>query len=111
MRFSGIVQGDVVDLVVLCDYRDMEPVGKVFKLGQYRRQEAIVFRERNRNKSVYWTELELEAPEILLLRNCIEIVVKSQVFSISVLFEKRIVDSISKDVAVFSLSFDISKAS
>jgi hypothetical protein len=110
MRFFGRLEGELVTLVVLCDYRESVPVGKVFLPGQYPRQESIIFGTRNRNESVYWEELEMEEPGLLLLGTYADVVVGNQEFRISVLFEKRIVESISKDVEVFSLKLDISKA-
>jgi hypothetical protein len=110
MRFFGRLEGALVYLVVLCDYRGPVPVGKVFRPGQYPRQETIIFRARNRNESVYWEELEIEEPGFLLLGNYADVVVGNQGFRISVLFEKRIVESIAKDVSLFSLKLDISKA-
>jgi hypothetical protein len=107
LAFQGTLAGKVVHLVVLCDYRKQVPIGKVFRRGQYRRQAAMIFQGRYRNDSTYWADLEMQAPNILLLSNRVEVRLGNQTFRISVSFEKGIVESISREVELFSLNFNV----
>jgi len=107
LAFHGTLAGRVVHLVVLCDYRKQVPIGKVFMRSQYCRQAAVIFQGRYRNDSIYWADLEMQAPNILLLSNCVEIRLGNQTFRISASFEKGIVESILREVELFSLNFNV----
>jgi len=109
MAFYGTLAGRAIHLIALCDYRKEVPICRVFRRSQYHRQAAMIFQGKYRTESIYWADLAMQAPEILLLSNCVEIRVGNQVFSITVSFEKGIVESISPKVELFSLSFDLAR--
>ena len=109
MAFRGTLAGRVVHLVVLCDYRNRVPICKVFRRYEYSLQAAMIFQGRYRSESIFWADLEIQVPEISQLRNCVEIRVGSEVFSISASFERGIVESISREVKLFSLNFNIAR--
>lgn len=109
MAFHGTLAGRVVHLVVLCDYRNQVPICKVFRRDKYSRQAAMIFQGRYRSESILWADLETQAPENFLLSNCVEIRVGNEVFSISASFERGIVESISREVELFSLNFNIAR--
>jgi hypothetical protein len=111
MAFRGTLAGRVVHLVVLCDYRNRFPICKVFRRHEYSLQAAMIFQGRYRSESIFWVDLEIQLPEISLLRNCVEIRVGSEVFSISASFERGIVESISREAKLFSLNFNIARRS
>jgi len=109
MSFRGTIAGKKVSLVVLCDYRTQVPICKVFIWDKYRRQAEMIFHGRYRNDSIFWADLEIQAPDLLNLNDSVEITVGAEVVSISVSFEKGIVERISRKVELFSLKFNITR--
>jgi hypothetical protein len=108
MKFEGVLAGQIVRLVVVCDYRsrDEVPTCKVFRQDRYQCQEAKIFEGRNRNESIYWADLEFE--ELGDHDNYVDIRVGKSIFRVLVSFEEKIVESISSRYEVFSLCFTIS---
>ncbi|KAI9855986.1 MAG: hypothetical protein M1813_009311 [Trichoglossum hirsutum] len=109
IAFRGELAGSEVRLVVLCDCRTREPICRVFEWGQYRHQAAMIFKGRQRSESIYWADLEIQAPQIFHLSDCVEIRVGNQVFSIIVSLKKEIVESISTKVELHSLNLNITR--
>ncbi|KAI9773658.1 MAG: hypothetical protein M1840_006932 [Geoglossum simile] len=107
MAFHGKFAGEDVYLTVLCDYRKSKPTCKLLSKDQYHRQAAMIFKGRYRSESIYWADLEAQAPGIASLSNSVRIRAGSQGLTISVSFKEGIVESISTEVKLFSLSFDI----
>ena len=69
----------------------------------------MIFQERNRNESIYWPQMEIDAPHILQLSNSVETRVGKRVISISACFEKGVVPGITAEVELFSLNFNITQ--
>jgi hypothetical protein len=117
MTFRGKILGETMCLVVLCDYRgdytnrgnETSPSCKVFWKGDYPREEALIFRGRDRENSIYWPQLEIDAPHILQLSSTAETRVGKRVISVSASFEKGVVASITAKEDLFSLKFDINQ--
>jgi hypothetical protein len=109
MLFRGTMAGKEVSLVVLCDYRTEVPICKVFIWDKCRRQAAMIFDGRYRNDSIFWADLEIQAPDLLGLNDSVEITVGAEVVSIAVSFEKGSVKSISRKVELFSVKFNITR--
>jgi hypothetical protein len=110
IAFHGILSGKDMRLVVLCDYRNDRgdlPICRVFWEGDYPHEEAMIFQEQNRTEGIYWSQLEIDAPHILQLKNSVEKKAGSRVHNIAVVFEKRVVPSISQKAELFSLKFNI----
>ena len=72
--FSGMVDHQFLELVLLCDYRSdvSSPICRIFFKGSYPREEEMLFQGRNRNESIYWSQFQFDCPEILRLGNTIE---------------------------------------
>ena len=113
MEFSGTLAGNKARLVILCDYRKLPPKLRIFEWDTYRHQAAMIFkRTTHRNESILWTDLEIQAPELLALKNSIELKrARDEVCHISVSFDKGIVGKVSMDVEMFSLRFDFDRRS
>ena len=107
--FCGIIVGKEVLLIVLCDYRIEVLICKVFIWDKYRRQAVMIFNRRYRNNSIFWADLEIQAPNLLDLNNSIEVIIGAEVISIAVLFKKGSVESISRKVELFSVKFNITR--
>jgi hypothetical protein len=112
MAFRGKLLGEDMNLVVLCgDYSNKDeeilPSCKVFWKGACPREEAMIFREGNRNEFIYWSQLKMDAPHILQLSNTVQTRVRDQDIIVSVSFEKGKVPSITEEVEMFSLKFII----
>jgi heterokaryon incompatibility protein (HET) len=107
MSFEGTLAGEVVRLVVLCDYRENTPICRVFRRESYRLQADMLFHGRYTKKSVFWADLQVYAPEFLRLDNSVKIKAGNENFKVSITFKKGIVEKISKEVELFSLHFDI----
>jgi hypothetical protein len=107
MVFRTTITKIPVDIVVLCDFRGGEPVSKVFDKSQYSREASMLFEGRYRHESIYWADLELQAPDIFFLTNKMKLRCgnRNQIFSVS--FEKGIIESISENKEVFSLKFNV----
>jgi hypothetical protein len=113
IAFYGTLSGVRVDLVVLCDYREGlgdSPICRVFWKGDYPREESMIFQERNRTDGIYWSQLELDAPNILKLKDRVKKTIQGQVYRVAVAFEKRVVPSISDQHQLFHLKFDVTKS-
>jgi len=67
----------------------------------------MIFQERNRTEGIYWSQLEIDAPHILQLRNSVKKNWGSRVYNIAVVFEKGVVPSISEKAQLVSLKFNI----
>jgi hypothetical protein len=70
----------------------------------------MIFQERNRTDGIYWSQLELDAPDLLKLKDRVKKTINRQVYRVAVAFEKRVVPSISDQDKLFSLKFDVSKS-
>ena len=46
----------------------------------------MIFQERNRTEGIYWSQLEIDAPHILQLRNSVKKNWGSRVYNIAVVF-------------------------
>jgi len=68
----------------------------------------MIFQVRYINDSIQWEDLQLQAPELLLLNNCVEVTVGDRIYYVLVSFNKEIVESVSSAEELFSLKFDIS---
>lgn len=113
MEFSGTLAGNKVRLVVLCDYRKPPPKLQIFEWDTYRHQAAMIFKRKTlKNDSMLWTDLESQAPELLALKDSVELIrARDEVCHISVSFKKGIVEEVSMDVELFSLRFDFDQRS
>jgi hypothetical protein len=110
LEFRGWLLGENLELVVLCQYKegDLSPICRVFWRGSFPREETMIFKQRrNRQESIDWSQLEIDAPYILELGNKVDRNVGRQVIVISAYFEKGIVPSILCSAEIFSLKFDI----
>jgi hypothetical protein len=110
IAFYGTLSGVRVDLVVLCDYREGpgdSPICRAFWKGDYPRVESMIFQERNRTDGIYWSQLELDAPDILKLKDRVKKAIQGKVYRVAVAFEKRVVPSISDQNQLFNLKFDV----
>lgn len=77
MAFSGILSGTTVDFVVLCDsnpgsWKLQRPRCKVFSLGAYPDQAQAIFQSRY-TESLRWTDVRLQAPELMDITDTVEI--------------------------------------
>ena len=90
-------------LVVLCDYRQVGPVCKIFEWERYKREAELVFGDKHKEMSIPLSDLETQQSGIASLENYVDVSAKDGVFRISVLLEKGIVESVSTDVELFSV--------
>jgi hypothetical protein len=110
MDFRGTVLGQTMEVVVLCHYTegDLSPKCKAFWRGSYPREEAMIFEQRsNRNESIFWSQFEVDSPDILQRSHKVERRRAKKVLGISAWFEKGIVPSITSEVEIFSLKLVI----
>ncbi len=54
----------------------------------------MIFQERNRTDGIYWSQLELDAPDLLKLKDRVKKTINGQVYRVVVAFETRVVPSI-----------------
>jgi hypothetical protein len=113
MNIAGMVDNQLLELVLLCDYRKaaVNPTCRLFVSGSHPREEDILFRGPNRNESIYWSQFQFDCPEILKLSNKIEGTKGGKRVCISAWFEKKKVkvamNTREEDAEMFSLKFDI----
>ncbi|KAF2633519.1 HET-domain-containing protein [Macroventuria anomochaeta] len=105
MRFNVTVSDTIISLVVLCDYRKQVPILKMFTPIEYIQESTIIFQRRYREETISWEELEIQAPGIHALNESAIVKVGNSLHHISVYLEKGIVEHISGEVEVLSLSF------
>jgi hypothetical protein len=93
-------------IVVLCDYRrsDQRPTCKLVEQSHFQLEAQMIFSGKNRHESVYWADLELQAPSVLELSDCIDVKVGHLVFTISVSLVKENVNIDWVPVSMFSMS-------
>jgi len=110
MRFFGHVGGDnSVDFVVLCDFRGDTPLCKLFEYSTYRLQAEMLFRGRYTMESVFWVDLESQQPEFTKLTDRVEVHAGGGAFIVSASFKLGIVESVSKEVELYSLRLSIKR--
>lgn len=107
MMIRGRIAGRTFDFVILCDYRvaTIGPMCRVFKRGDFERQESKIFRGRNRSQSIDWTELEIDAQGITALSNFVDVRVNDRKYRVEVSCEHERVSYNE----VYSMKFSISE--
>ena len=109
MRFSVRLMNTAVPLVLLCDYREAPPILKVFNQNDYLRESIIIFQQRYREEGIAWEDLEIRAPNILMLNDSITIRVGTRLFAVSVLPEQGTMQHMSHNVNVWNLLLTMSE--
>ena len=108
MTFSVTVDNTSVPLVVLCDYREQDPVLKVFRPSEIDRETRIIFQQRYREEGLPWDDVEIQAPRICTLSDSTTVRVENNPPVISVSLMKGNVEHLSHDVEVLSLVITVS---
>jgi hypothetical protein len=111
MLFTGYIMRQAVQFVVLCDYRDGETFPKclIFQRGDFSRETNGVLYGSSQNHSIYWVDLELQAPNLCQLGDSMELQIENQVYNISATFEWESEESLASGAEMFSLKFKIRK--
>ncbi len=112
MIFRGVVDNQILELVVLCDYRenDVSPACRTFLKGSHPREEELIFRGRNRNESIHWSQLAIDAPTILQETNSVQAFaggLQGRGIKVLTYFEQGIVPGVTASVQMFSLKFNV----
>lgn len=107
MLFDCMILGELAPLVVLCDYRDENIKFKVFQQGQYLQLEGKLFRGRNRDESIYWSDLEADNPQFNRMNNSLALRIGATIVKVEVSVKKELITSISVDTPVLSLVFKV----
>jgi len=104
------VLGKEVQLVVLCDCRNVIPILRIFELSRYSRAADIIFRGPQREMSVTFSELEKREPELAMIKNEVDITVESKVTRISV---SAVQDTLKVpgDIPIFSIALKVGELS
>ncbi|KAI4859899.1 HET-domain-containing protein [Hypoxylon rubiginosum] len=109
MLFEGLLTGVFVKAVVLCDYRRVIPIFKVFRWNQYPREAAYIFQQNHNEHTMSWEDLEFQAPSIRGLSNWVDVKVESEMFRLSMSSRVRIIESEFGKAKVVSLVFKVSR--
>jgi Heterokaryon incompatibility protein (HET) len=111
MLFTGHISGQDVQIVVLCDYRNGTSFPKciIFESGNFSRETNGMLYGSSQNHSIYWVDLELQAPILCQLKDSLELKIENQVYYISATFEKESKEGPAIGAEMFSLNLKISK--
>jgi hypothetical protein len=106
MSFIVKLAGLKVCFVVICDYRQNNPICRMIGRERYIQEAETIF-GKHRENSVLLSDLEMQNPGIFLLRDYADFAVRNEIFRISVSLKKGVVESISKEVELLSMVFKV----
>lgn len=90
---------------MLCDYRGLDPLFRIFEFGQNPQQEASLFSANIKRDSVYWQDTE--ARVFLDLTNTVTISAANSIVRVRVFSEEEFIPLLDDFVGVHKLGFNI----
>lgn len=109
MAFHGKIAGRRIDLVVLVDCRPRYPEYMLFQRQTHRHRAAMIFDGKFRRESIFWEDLQLQAPELLQAYSSLKLQVDSEAFIVTASTNSRKLMTVAVEVKVHSLSLDVEK--
>ncbi|KIX04490.1 uncharacterized protein Z518_05360 [Rhinocladiella mackenziei CBS 650.93] len=108
MLFQGSIEGQIIHIVVLCDYdRRDAPKCKIFNRAAHHRQAAVIFTGRQKTESILWADFRLQFPELSNLTHTTVISVGNQIRRVSVALEKGSMETLPRNKQCFRVKVNV----
>lgn len=118
LGFKGNLSvGRAVRFYVFCDYRGASPSCKMLLWDEDDSHPSnssspsshVPFADKYRMETAHWTDIATQIPELERAGSSIDVKVGSQVYRIASSFRKGVVESLSKEVELFILEFNVER--
>ena len=107
ISFKAKLNGQTVSFAVLCHHGEKSCNSYIFNTEKYESQTTYLFRRRDINRALRWSDLQVDTPELSDLTNELEITIGDSAFSLTVVSSTEEVEMFQNKVTMHRLGLDI----